>query len=96
MAGKVKFVHWLESPFEDIPSEPMFNVISNDRSLPNGSTVGLESLKMTYGVEAPKFPSLAVWKEETENKRRCFRCWAVIRGNRDGIRHRKLIHREAL
>src|SRR5258708_9813282 len=96
MSGRANFFHGMVSPFEDIPSEPMFNVISNDKSLPNGSTIGGGTLLTQYGINLPMFPSLETWKQETEAKRKCFRCWAVTRGNEDLLHHRAAVHHEKL
>ena len=92
MSGKAKFVHWVDSPFANDPvdpiqSEPMFNVISNDRGINNGSTVTGESLLEIYGIAVPLFPDLKTWKREVENKRRCKHCWKVIRNLADGENH---------
>lgn len=86
--GKVRFVHWLESPFPDIPHAPMFNV-------PNGSTVSAESVIEDYQMALPPYPSYEKWKQQTERKRRCFRCWAAVRGNADLSHHRRQHHHEA-
>src|SRR5258708_30164440 len=83
MSGRAKFVHWMVSPFEDIPSEPMFNVISNDKSLPNGSTIGGGALFTQEGINLTTFPSLETWKKETEAKPKWFRSWALTRGSED-------------
>lgn len=91
--GKAKFVHWMESPFEDIPSEPMFNVLKNERGLPNGSTVSIEQLEKTYQIETPLYPSLENWKKEVAEKRRCFNCYASLRGKADLERHKIYQHR---
>lgn len=94
MSGRAKFVHWLVTGFEDMPNEPMFNVISNDKGINNGSTVTGDSLLKEYGIPLPIFPSLKTWQSETAAKRRCFRCWAVIRGAADGAHHREKVHGE--
>lgn len=94
MSGRAKFVHWLISGFDDIPNEPMFNVIENDLGKNNGSTVAGESLLHDYGIALPLFPDLKTWQRETAAKRRCFRCWAVTRGPIDSLRHRKVVHGE--
>lgn len=96
MSGRAKFVHWLVSPFSDIPSEPMFNVISNDKGLPNGSTIGGGTLLATYGINLPLFPDLKTWRRETEAKRKCFRCWASLRGTQaDYVNHLDRAHNES-
>src|SRR5258708_19287290 len=87
MSGRAKFVHWMVSPFEDIPSEPMFNVISNDKSLPNGSTIGGGALLTQYGINLPMFPSPETWKQGTETKRKCFPFWSVTRANQNPLTH---------
>lgn len=94
MSGKAKFVHWMITGFDDIPNEPMFNVIENDKGYNNGSTVTGEALLQVYGIPVPLFPDLKTWKHETQAKRRCFRCWKVTRGFRDWLHHRITIHGE--
>lgn len=94
MSGRAKFVHWLVSPFEDIPSEPLFNVVENDKGLPNGSTIGGGTLMTQYGINLPLFPDLKTWQRETDAKRKCFRCWASVRGATDLQRHREKQHGE--
>lgn len=96
MSGRAKFVFWLTSEFPDIPSEPMFNVIENDRGINNGSTVCGQNLIDTYGIPVPLFPSLETWRRETAEKRRCFRCWRVTRGAADLAHHRTVVHHERL
>lgn len=96
MSGQAKFVHWFVSPYSDIPSEPMFNVVRNDKGLPNGSTVSGQTLLEQYEILLPLFPSMETWQRETAAKRRCFRCWAVTRGATDAIRHRIHYHNENL
>lgn len=72
----------------------MFNVIENDKGINNGSTVGGQQLISVYEIPVPLFPDLKTWRNETESKRRCFRCWAVTRGATDNIRHREIVHFE--
>lgn len=93
MSNRAKFVHWLESPFSDIPSEPMFNIIGNETTLARGSTLCGGTL-LAAGINLPLFPSLETWKRETESKRRCFRCWAVTRNYSDWVHHREAVHGE--
>lgn len=96
MSGRAKFVHWLVSPFDDIPSEPMFNVVENDKGLPNGSTVCGSTAMAVYGISIPLFPDLKTWKQLTEKKKRCFRCWGTLRGTMaDYVRHIEMVHHEA-
>lgn len=90
MSGRAKFVYWQESSYPDIPPAPMFNVMSND------STVDRAQLLDDYGIDAPPFPTIEKWREEITAKRRCFRCWATIRGQRDLTRHRENVHHENL
>lgn len=94
MSGQAKFVFWLVSQFDDIASEPMFTVLQNDKGIANNSTVGGAQLLQVYGIPLPLFPDLKTWQMETAAKRRCFRCWAVIRGANDGLHHRETVHGE--
>lgn len=96
MAGKAKFVFWWEGAVEDGQPVPFFNVVENDRGLENGSTVDGDSLLKDYGIPVPLFPDFKTWKREVSLKRRCFRCWAVVRGHRDLLRHRQMVHHETL
>lgn len=86
MSGRAKFVHWL-APFEDIDGAPMFNVIENNIGMPNGSTVGGETLLKVYGIPVPLFPDYGTWCTLTDEKKRCFRCWAALKGTRADYQH---------
>src|SRR5258708_32082932 len=94
MSGRANFFHGMVSPFEDIPSEPMFNVISNDKSLPNGSTIGGGALLTQYGINLPMFPSLETWKQENEAKQKFFPRWAVTPRNENLRHHPTAVHHE--
>lgn len=94
MSGRAKFVFWWDHAGEHDEPVPFFNVIENDRGLNNKSTVNGSQLMRDYGIALPPFPSFPVWQRETSSKRKCFRCWMSIRGPKDLIRHRELVHRE--
>ena len=93
MSGKAKFVFWQESPFDDIPSEPMFNVThyEDDPKL-IGSTLCGATLMQTYGISIPLFPDLKTWKHFVDKKERCRYCWMAMKGPKDIARHAAIAH----
>lgn len=91
MSRKAKFVYWFISPFSDIPTEPMFKVISSDIEFPKGSTVGGGTL-LTLGVNIPRFPDFEKWKRETSSKRKCVTCYRSTPRIADWFHHREIAH----
>jgi hypothetical protein len=86
------FRYYLDGEFIKRP-EPIFALWITDV---NGySDVSGETL-LKQGKPIPLFPDYQTWRREVSTKRRCGRCWRVVRGTVDLARHCELIHKTKL
>lgn len=86
-----RFKYYLDGQFVGKP-EPIFSLWM-ERSNGHSDVCGETLLKA--GKPLPLFPDYQTWRREVSSKRRCGRCWRVVRGLADLIRHGETNHLSA-
>lgn len=62
MKRRAVFIGWQE----DVPPYPnfaLFNVVTEDKKYPHGTTVDVQSL-LEWGIRVPVFPDFQSWKDK--------------------------------
>jgi hypothetical protein len=86
------FKYYLEWSYLDSAPEPIFGIWIEKAS---GYSDVSGDIVMKSGKPLPLFPDYKTWRMEVTAKRRCGRCWAVVRGHDDLVRHTQIHHSQA-
>lgn len=82
---KVKFSYYWE-PDDEKPFPDYRVVKSRNPDIPMDSHISRKTC-LKHGIEIPATPTYEEWKKQTQNKKRCYRCWKITRTFDDYNRH---------